>query len=352
MIPLAQNIKRYFSLKEVIIVVAAIVISISAGIGVFSYLKKDVVIDYNGKQLAVSTMKSTVKEVLEQNSIVVKPEDYVSVPLDSKLQKTKKNEIKIKKAVPIHVVADGKEIQVLTWKDTVKEALAGSSLSLSESDRMEGAKPGDRIVEGMKLKIIRVKEDVLSEKTSIPYKTVTRENKWMDKGKEKVVRDGKEGIQEKQYKVVYEDGKIISKKLVKDSLISNPISKIIEFGTILNFKTSRGEVVRYNKVLNMRATAYTANVQCTGKGPGDPGFGITRSGMRVRKGVVAVDPRVIPLGTRLYVQIAGNTPDYGYAIAADTGSGVKNDIIDLYFDDESAVNRWGCKRAKVYILTD
>jgi 3D (Asp-Asp-Asp) domain-containing protein len=74
--------------------------------------------------------------------------------------------------------------------------------------------------------------------------------------------------------------------------------------------------------------------------------------MRVRKGVIAVDPKVIPLGTKVYVEVAGNTPDYGYAVAADIGGAIKGDLIDLYFDSSDIVGRWGCKKVKVYILSD
>jgi 3D (Asp-Asp-Asp) domain-containing protein len=140
--------------------------------------------------------------------------------------------------------------------------------------------------------------------------------------------------------------------LIKETIALNPVDKVVEFGTVLNHKTSRGDVVRYSKVMNMRATAYTASYADTGKSHGDPGFGVTYTGVKVRKGIIAVDPKVIPLGTRVYVEVAGSTPDYGYAVAADIGSAIKGDLIDLYFDGQATVNRWGCKRVKVYILDD
>ena len=95
----------------------------------------------------------------------------------------------------------------------------------------------------------------------------------------------------------------------------------------------------------MVATAYTAGPESTGKSPGMPGYGITASGMRVRHGVVAVDPRVIPLGTRLYVE------GYGYSIAADTGgSAISGYRIDLYMEKVADAYRWGRRTVKVYVL--
>lgn len=350
--PLAKNIKRYFSFKELMIVFLAIIISVSAGVGVFVCLKKEVVIYNDGTQVTVKTMKTTVKEVLAQVGIQVKPYDYISISPDTKLQRIKRNEIHIKKAVPVHVKVDGQEKVIMTYRDTVKDALESGAVKLSALDKLDGVNLGDKIVKDMEIKVIRVKEETVSEKTSIPYKVVKKENSRMDQGAEAVKKEGKEGIREKLFKVVFEDGKEVARELLKDSVISDPIEKIVEYGTILNHKTSRGEMVRYKKVLDMRATAYTASYSDTGKNPGDPGFGVTFSGMKVRKGIIAVDPRVIAIGTRVYVEIAGNTPDYGYAIAGDTGGAIKGNLIDLYFDDFKTVDRWGCKRVKVYILAD
>lgn len=352
LLPLGKNIKRLFSSREVIIAILAITISISAGAGVFYYLKKEVVINDEGKQIVTRTMKSTVQEALEQNGITVKPYDYISMPLDAKLQRIKTNEINIKRAVQVNIIADGKDYPVMTYKNTVAELLEDSSIKPEGLDKLIGVTMGDSIRANMSIRIARVDEEIVSEKEPIPFKTLERENGRLDIGVERVVKEGQEGVREKQFKVVVEDGKEVSRKLVNDSVLMAPITMIMEYGTVLNHKTSRGEVLRYKKVLDMRATAYTASFKDTGKNPGDPGFGITRSGVKAKKGVIAVDPKVIPLGTRVYVEVAGKTLDYGYAVAADTGGAIKGDKIDLYFDDQNFVDRWGVKRVKVYILLD
>lgn len=351
MIPLAKNIKRYFSFREVAIVLIAVSVSISIGVVFFLNLKKDVVINLDGKSIVVKTMKTTVKEVLEQNGINVSPDDFISMSLDRKLQKIAKNTINIKRAVPVNIYIDGGQMKIMTYRDTIQDALVNSRVKLSGLDRLDGVKPGDKIVKDMSIKVIRVKEELTSEKISVPYTVVNRENNHLDKGKQQVIKQGKEGIREKIFRIVYEDGKQILKQLKSDNIIAAPINKVIEFGTVLNFKTSRGDTVRYKKVLNMRATAYTSSYADTGKRKGDPGFGITYSGLKARYGLIAVDPRVIPLGTRLYVECNGRT-DYGFATAADIGGAIKGNRIDLYFDDSSTVDRWGVKKVQVYILTD
>ncbi|MDP4093774.1 MAG: ubiquitin-like domain-containing protein [Bacillota bacterium] len=352
MIPLAKNIKRYFSLKEVIVVLLAIAIAVSAGVAVFLNMKKEVVINYDGKQITVKTMRANVGDVLDQNGISVSKYDYVSPKLDTKLQRIKKNTVTIKRAVPIYVFVDGQEKQIMTYNDTVKEALASNSIQLNPLDKVENAGLQDKIVKDMKIDIVRVREELVKEQLPIPYEIENRENNHLDKGVEKTVVDGKNGVLEKSFKVVYEDNNLVSKEFIKDTVVSNPINKLIELGTVLNYRTSRGDVIRYKKVLNMRATAYTASYADTGKGPGDPGFGITYTGIRAQKGVIAVDPRVIPLGSRVYVEVMGRVTDYGNAVAADTGSAIKGNLIDLYFDSQKTVNNWGCKNVKVYILID
>jgi len=350
--PLAKNIKRFFSLKEIAILLIGVIISVSAGLGAFMFLKKDVVIVDNGKSIEIKTMKNTVKETLEQNNIRITSDDYISMALGSELQKMKINEIIIKRAVPVNILADGKTYRLLTYRDTVKEALAVSSVKPEGLDKLSGVELDDSIVKDMNIKIIRVKEEIVKEQEEIPYKVVKKENSRLNQGVEREAQAGENGIREKQYKVVSEDGVVISKKLFSNAVALNPINAILEIGIILNHKTARGDVIRYKKVLDVKASAYTASYKETGKHPGDPGYGITRSGIKVRKGVIAVDPKIIPLGTRVYVEVAGNTPDYGYAVAADTGSGIKNNRIDLYVDDYQYALDWGIKKCKVYILLD
>ncbi|WDC85051.1 3D domain-containing protein [Caloramator sp. mosi_1] len=100
----------------------------------------------------------------------------------------------------------------------------------------------------------------------------------------------------------------------------------------------------------MRATCYTSSYEDTGKMPGSPGFGRTATGTFARRdedgySTVAVDPKVIPLGTKLYI------PGYGFAIAEDTGGAIKGNKIDLYFNPGSREYRtWGVRYVDVYVL--
>ena len=101
-------------------------------------------------------------------------------------------------------------------------------------------------------------------------------------------------------------------------------------------KNSNGAPSKYSKVLTVEATAYSSQ---------DPGNGnYTATGSRLKKGIVSVDPKLIPLGTRLYVE------GYGYAVADDVGGAIKGHRIDLAYDSRSEALQFGRQTVKVYVL--
>lgn len=315
-------------------------------------MQKEVLIHDGETQILSSSRMATVREVLAQNGIVVADGDVVSPSPDSKLRGLKTNEITIKRAVPVKVAVGGQTYTIMTAEETVGKALESRNILNTQTDKLIDAQPDDKIVKDMQIKILRTEEKLVTENSAIPFNVITKENNRMEQGTEKVLVDGQVGSQEKQFKVVIQDGKEIAKQIIKEVILSNPVDKIIEVGTILSYKPTRGDAFRYTKVLDMKATAYSATYEDTGKSPDHPAFGITATGIRAYQGVIAVDPRVIPLGTKVYVEIAGSIPDYGYAIAADTGGAIKGNIIDLYYDDYSFAKRFGYQRVKVYVLSN
>lgn len=190
------------------------------------------------------------------------------------------------------------------------------------------------------------------ELETIPYRVEQRINDSLDEGTEKVLIEGRKGICTKTYNVFMSNGVETARILAEETIVREPVTRLVEIGTILNFFSSRGERIRYETMLEMKATSYTASYKDTGKNPDHPQFGITYTGMEVRLGIIAVDPRVIPLGTKVYVEGVGNVPDYGYAIAADIGSAIKGSLIDLYYNDQATVDAWGCRNVRIYILRD
>ncbi|MCL6560420.1 MAG: 3D domain-containing protein, partial [Firmicutes bacterium] len=97
--------------------------------------------------------------------------------------------------------------------------------------------------------------------------------------------------------------------------------------------------------ITVEATGYTAGPESTGKKPGDPGYGITATGTKAKRGTVAVDPSVIPFGTKMFI------PGYGYGIAEDTGGAIKGNKIDLFFDSVEEAMAWGRRMVTVRLFT-
>ncbi len=345
-------IKHEFPLKRLAMLLILSAFAVTAGVKLYDVSSNEVQVIDNGKPITVKTMGRTVEQALGLMDISISPDDYISLPLDTTLEADIMNVINIKRAVPVNIVVDGELREVWSYKDTVEEVIEENGITLGKLDRFEGVSESSEVVEDMKIRIVRVNEEIITEEIDIPYDVVQKPNDSMSEGDNKAVVSGENGIKEKYYKILYEDGRPTEKLYVSESIVKSPVDQVVEYGTVMNFNSSRGDVVRYSKILNMNATSYTASFADTGKHPDHPAFGITYTGMKVREGMIAVDPRVIPLGTKVYVEIPGPAPDYGFAIAADIGSAIKGNLIDLYFDSAERVSRWGKRKVIVYILNE
>ncbi|WP_425540088.1 cell wall-binding repeat-containing protein [Microaceticoccus formicicus] len=108
-----------------------------------------------------------------------------------------------------------------------------------------------------------------------------------------------------------------------------------------------GTVRKYKQIIRMNSTSYDASPESNG--PWGP---ITALGTNLRPGVVAVDPKVIPLKTELYVTSTDEWPSYGMAIAEDTGGAIKGNKIDLFYESSETVHKYGRRDVIVYVLED
>lgn len=139
-------------------------------------------------------------------------------------------------------------------------------------------------------------------------------------------------------------------KLVAMNHIPNP--SLLSVGQVLQVPNQEKEAIQtdlvIDNVLNATLTAYTAGPESTGKSPGHPAYGVTASGKYVKDHhTIAVDPRVIPMGTKVYIE------GLGIRVAEDTGGAIKGNRIDVYMSDLSAAIQFGVKKnVKVYILKD
>jgi uncharacterized protein YabE (DUF348 family) len=317
------------------------------GYGMIAY---SVVIEDGDQMIQVTTTSQNPKRVIEKKGFHLGEHDQFFLTSGEVLEQGIINNIKIQRAVSMKVLADGEEHIIHTTQKTIKDALNHSFLELGDKDRVLEADIEDGVVAGMVLSLVRVEEIEETEESPVEYETIRRESEELAKGEEKVLREGQEGLSKKVFNVILENGVEVSRNLFKELVITPPINKIVGYGGNDSYRTSRGGVIRAKEVIMMSATSYSSSYKHTGKNPDHPYYGITATGVRAREGIVAVDPNVIPLGSKLYVELEEGIPDYGFAIAADTGGAVKGNIIDLYFDDEDRITAFGRRRAKVYIL--
>jgi 3D (Asp-Asp-Asp) domain-containing protein len=151
------------------------------------------------------------------------------------------------------------------------------------------------------------------------------------------VQDALPGEIKRTYRISFRNGKPVGRELIKEER-TEPQHAIFHMGRE-GYRPSRGAFVR-SRVLTMEATAYDPSPRTIGP----RATGRTRNGMIARFGLVAVDPRVIPLGTKLFVE------GYGFALAADTGGAIKGNKIDLCFATRREALNFGRRQVRVHIL--
>lgn len=162
----------------------------------------------------------------------------------------------------------------------------------------------------------------------IPPKVIVQPSNTVASGRSAVLSPGSPTIKQQTWQIKKVDGNIVERKLIKEQIVQQGRDKVVALGQ----GTYRGEA----QEILMVATAYSAE---------QPGIGTrTAMGTRVRYGVVAVDPKVIPLGTKLYIE------GYGYAVAEDVGGAIKGNRIDVYFNTVKECYQWGRRVVKVYVL--
>jgi len=293
----------------------------------YSVLNKTVTVVIDGQPKEVKTFKKTVGEVLQEAKIKLSQEDVITPGKSTSLKEGMK--ISIEKAKAVKVLVDGKVTEVRTPVTTIGEIIKKEGIKLGQLDKVSPALT-EKISPGMEIKITRVAEKLQNIESQIPFTIERKKNNKISIGIKKLLQQGQPGIRSKVIKITYENGKPIKKEVVSDKIIKKPVPQIIAVGTLRvvsrgghSFASSRSLVV------NATAYTYTGNRTATGRKP--------------LRGMAAVDPDVIPLGTRLYIE------GYGDAIAADTGGAIKGNKIDVFFETEQEARNWGRRRVTVYI---
>lgn len=329
-------------------VLTILAIAATLSLGVYMYRGKNITLQLDDKVTEIVTYANTVEEFIQKEDIPFKKGGYISAALDNKLEKDM--HIIIKNPKPYIISINGMLGDVTSIHTRVDKILEENNIILQGLDYTipemhKEINPGDTI------EVYRVRELVESVEEEIPFAVDERKVRHLDKGEKKVIQKGKNGLRKIDYKKIFINGKLETTTVVNEVVVQEPDTEIVEIGIrekVINTPT-RGKT-NYRDTMVMTATAYDLSYASTGKRPGDKYYGITASGTKARPGVVAVDPRVIPLGTKLYIESTDGTKDYGFAIAEDKGGAIKGNKIDLFFETASQVRNFGRRKVKVYIL--
>jgi uncharacterized protein YabE (DUF348 family) len=250
-------------------------------------------------------------------------------------------QVYIRRSKPLVILADDRRIKTRTQGDTVAEALAQESIQLTGKDHTIPDQ-GTEVHDNMTVQVIRVQEQVVLEEEPIPFETVWQADAELELDSQRLDQAGAAGAKRRLVRIVYENGVETERVTEEEWVETPPTTEIISYGTkivIRQLQTKDG-LVSYWRHFRAYATAYTASTAGT---PRDaPWYGRTYMGLPARKGVIAVDPDVIPYGTWMYV------PGYGKGLAADRG--VHGKHIDLCYDDDKWPPPWHWF-VDVYLLT-
>ena len=288
----------------------------------------------DGEQIAKYFSVFTDEEsILERNNLLLGKGDEVSMAEDGG-----EITLSIARAFPTYVYADGEKTIVLLAKGTVADALKDAGITCNEEDLVD--QPLDQALEsGMEIRVDRVCTKTVEETEEIEYDTKKIRTNDLYVGNSREIQKGKNGEKKMTYEVTYINGKEAERKLIDEEITKEPVERIVEIGSKIKstFKTTSSTPKTYKKRMAMECTAYAAG-------------GKTYTGRPAQWGVIAVDPRVIPLGTRVYVESADGKYIYGEAIAADIGGAIKGNIIDICVNSREEAYRFGRRTVNVYIL--
>ena len=291
-----------------------------------------------------STFSEDFDVVLAEAGVSLAPSDTYTAN-----QTESGTEIIVARMQEITVAVDSQVLHAQTYGEPLREVLDSMNIQLGEQDLINH--PLDMPTQsGLYVKITRVTEERITYSEVIPSEKTVFHNSVMYDGQETILEEGSDGEASVTSKITYNDGVEVSREITNytvstpsvDSVViasaENPTMPVMGENNTLT--TSGGAQLSYSKVIDGMGTAYT----CEGY------TGHTATGAVAKVGRVAVDPRVIPLGSKLYIVSQDGTYVYGYAIAEDTGGLVKGNRVDLYMDTYDACINFGYRPITVYVV--
>lgn len=321
-------------------------VCIAIGLSVLSVLMllgmtvslRSVTVNDNGQALTVLTFSRDHESVLASAGIALQPQDVVNASA---------SEIKINRAFYVTVAVDGGDSTTLcVTEGTVADALKSAQINTVTHTLIEH-EPKDTLTANMVIAVKPLENTTRTETEVIKHETVLTTSDKLPAGSRSVQQKGVAGEKTVVYRDYFKDGKLVETEIVSETVTKEPITELATVGAgALSVSPealtidANGVPQKYKQVLTGTACAYTAKEGAR-----------TSTGTIPAVGTVAVNPKIIPYGSKLFI-VSDSGYVYGYGVACDTGGGVLKNLIlaDLYMDTAKECFQFGRQQVKVYIL--
>lgn len=328
--------------KVILVVMMFALASVFTVSAAYDDTQKTVKVVKDGQEVEYTTATSTVEQFLTEVGIET---EHLNIDAEMNQPINDDDVLNISYDIAVTVIVDNAEEMIIHHEPntTIKEVVDGIQTEnvkyvyeLDDTTR--------KLTEDYTINVKSLKTELFKEIVNTDYEVQEIENDTMYLGEFKIIQEGVPGVQENITEVTFYGKEETSHKQLEPRVIVPATTQIIEIGTKQKVVEKVIDGMEYKDVYTMNASAYTIGYESTGKNPGDRGYGITATGTKAGKGTVAVDPKVIPLGSKVYI------PGYGVAIAADTGGAIKGHKIDLCYDSLNEALVFGRRTVTVYVL--
>ncbi|MDA8440800.1 MAG: ubiquitin-like domain-containing protein [Peptococcaceae bacterium] len=288
-------------------------------------------ISLDGHQMALRILGNTVGQAItgaeHKFGFSLKQSDEVVPGRDSSLRPNLT--IVIRTAVPITITADGKTRHIEIAPRTVADVLTKENIKVGLNDLITPSL--DTMVSTKTaIKVVRVTQKTTTVESHIPYQVVAKPGDFPVGMPDQVLAAGEEGLSRQVVKLTLADGVVAKRQILSQRIVRKPVDEVVAQGAQTTISRG-GNIINFKRAITVRATAYS-----------EPG-GSTSLGVPVHRGVVAVDPNVIPYYSSLWID------GYGMGSALDTGGAIRGRSIDLYFDNAEDARNWGVRYVTVYL---
>lgn len=328
---------------------------------ILTLAKEHTVKVYDGKKFIKKVkVTGTVEDAVKKAGLKLRNGDEANLPLDYTV--TDNINIVVTRGFKVTLTADGETRKVNFSGGTVKQLLKKEGITLSDMDIVEPER-NEKITASTTVTVKRVTFKDKKVKGKVPFETKVEYDDSKFEDEAKVKTKGKDGKKIDTVRDLYIDGKYHKTETIHTEITKKPVTKIVIRGSksrpggYLNgyvsgkriiseltppFKIELDEnnrPIKYKKIIRGKATAYCTGTTCS-------------TGVRAMPGRVAVDPREIPYGTKMYIVSSDGRWHYGYATASDTGGFIHNSstVVDLYMRSYNDCVNFGRRNVDIYIL--